>query len=1145
MTPPAAKPPAPSGGWLSRLSDRLASPQPLLALVSLTTLFVAGWLLNQYREDIARTARDNLTAIAEQRRDTVEQHLGSLRREAELFTSATVHIAGEMEAWIEGGFQDRHLEQDLVRHFRERVEADRYLSIAIYDAAGQARLQIGQPLAGGDTGLLREAIAGASFQLIDRLALPAEAASTGYLAPIRVKGQPRGGLLLMQRAEPTLYPLLVARPYASRTRETYLIRRDGAAWRALTPLRFPVTGDGQFRLPAELAPVGSMQPRFGAEAPDYRGEAAMFYVTPVRGTDWLVVAQQDRNEIFAATRQMIGFVAPLLLLVLGLFHALVHLLQRADAERRRRDDRDREARLAEITRSLNTVLWEADPATGAVHFLSDSVSELTGYPADAYVRLSDHIQRIHPDDRARFETAISQARPDEPVRLEYRATAADGRVLWLEDRFQLGQDASGRPLVRGMARNITAIKAMEASLERSRQRYGELVERIPVGVYTLYHVARDATLRFEYLSDRACEIIGVPRSEALRDAHAAFGRALPEDLVRLQAANWQAAMTGQPFQFEGRFRVGDEVRWLRLNSQPIFLPNGDSEWNGVIQDITGFQNAQAALQAEIENRRAREADIHRLSRQFAALSQVNQTLLRGQSRQQVFEEICRIQVETGQVAMAWVGVINPETRQVEPVASFGDDTGYLTGIQIYADDRLEGRGPTGTSLREDRPVIVPDFEYEPSTLPWRQAARAAGWACSASLPLHLDGRVHGALTLYGREPGTFSPEVVALIRQSAANIDFALDAMATAERRNQAEQAVARAASRYERMLETSKDAFWLVEASSGRLLDVNEAATRIYGYTREEFLRRRISDIDADIDQTEYVARLAQIANAGGSVFEARHLKSDGALIDVEVSTMPDPATGTMVSFIRDVTARKVAEQAIRELNENLEQLVEKRTADLMLRTRELVDSEERFRLAMEATSDGLWDWNLATGEVFYSSGYPRMFGYEPEEWAPRVDVWLDLMHPDDRETILAREKELLASVGFFELEFRMRAKDGHYVWVLSRGKTIKRDADGQPVRVIGTIVDLTERKTAELALRDSESRYRRLSDTLEQQVNDRTRQLAKALAAKSQFLANMSHEIRTPMNAVLGLAQLLEREALEPGQAAMVRHIREAGDA
>lgn len=256
MTTPSAQPPATPGGWLSRFNARLSWPQPLMALVSLTTLLAAGWLLDQYREGVAQAAREHLTAVAEQRRDAVEQNLASLRREAELFASSTVHIAGEMAEWIEGGYQDRALEQDLVRHFRERVEADGQLTIVLYDAAGQVRLRVGNTPVGDGAERMPDMMAGAGVRLIDRLDLPAEAARIGYLAPIRVKGQPRGGLLLMQRAEPTLYPLLGAWPHATRTRETYLMRREGSAWRALTPLRFPVASNGQPSLPAELAPVG-------------------------------------------------------------------------------------------------------------------------------------------------------------------------------------------------------------------------------------------------------------------------------------------------------------------------------------------------------------------------------------------------------------------------------------------------------------------------------------------------------------------------------------------------------------------------------------------------------------------------------------------------------------------------------------------------------------------------------------------------------------------------------------------------------------------------------------------------------------------------------------------------------------------------
>ncbi|MFO1420863.1 MAG: PAS domain-containing protein [Candidatus Competibacteraceae bacterium] len=123
---------------------------------------------------------------------------------------------------------------------------------------------------------------------------------------------------------------------------------------------------------------------------------------------------------------------------------------------------------------------------------------------------------------------------------------------------------------------------------------------------------------------------------------------------------------------------------------------------------------------------------------------------------------------------------------------------------------------------------------------------------------------------------------------------------------------------------------------------------------------------------------------------------------------------------------------------------------------------SEERFRYAMEATREGIWDWNLVTGQVYYSPGYFAQLDYEPGSLPMEVSTWTGLLHPDEREEVVAEAERRLRNPGHYALEFRMRARSGDYRWMLSHGKVVERDADGNPVRAVGTHIDITDQKLA-----------------------------------------------------------------------------------
>ena len=126
---------------------------------------------------------------------------------------------------------------------------------------------------------------------------------------------------------------------------------------------------------------------------------------------------------------------------------------------------------------------------------------------------------------------------------------------------------------------------------------------------------------------------------------------------------------------------------------------------------------------------------------------------------------------------------------------------------------------------------------------------------------------------------------------------------------------------------------------------------------------------------------------------------------------------------------------------------------------------SEERFQMAMDATSDGLWDWDVVTGKLFHSPRWMTMLGYSPDELPQTFKTFEDLLHPDDQEEALRKNQEMLETPGApFVQEFRLRSKNQSYHWILSRGRVFSRDSKGKPLRAVGTHVDITERKQAEV---------------------------------------------------------------------------------
>jgi PAS domain S-box-containing protein len=238
----------------------------------------------------------------------------------------------------------------------------------------------------------------------------------------------------------------------------------------------------------------------------------------------------------------------------------------------------------------------------------------------------------------------------------------------------------------------------------------------------------------------------------------------------------------------------------------------------------------------------------------------------------------------------------------------------------------------------------------------------------------------------------------------------------------------------------------------------------------------------------------------------EWTYVRKDGQHIPVTllVTAMRD-AYGYITGYLgiaRDLTETKQAEAALRA-------------------------SEDRYQVAVRGSSDGIWDWNILTNEMYFSPRFKELLGYDDHEIENVFASLSCRLHPDDEQSLTAAVDAHLTKGAPYDVEYRLRTKAGHYRWFRSRGQAVWNDR-GLAIRMAGSVTDITEKKIAEKALADAAVELAGRNAEL-QQARDHA---LAATKAKSEFLASMSHEIRTPMNAIIGMADLLQETALSQVQ-------------
>lgn len=465
-------------------------------------------------------------------------------------------------------------------------------------------------------------------------------------------------------------------------------------------------------------------------------------------------------------------------------------------------------------------------------------------------------------------------------------------------------------------------------------------------------------------------------------------------------------------------------RWVALSAAPLRDEHGSvAAVLAVLRDVSERKRTDALLRWE---KRALEL------------------VVRSQSLSEVLDSLMRGLEEQAPGALCSVMLLDETRTNLRVGAGPSLPKDYVEAIRsVTVGPRT---GSCGTAAYFNRQVIVRDIQVDPLWVDYRDLADRFGLRACWSTPIRSeDGGAIGTFAIYYREPRL--PEAVEL-----ELIERAQSLVALAVLRKQAEAALVESRERQDLALHAGELGVWEWHPRSNRTTH-SKSWARLLGYEPSEIgstLDWFATHLHPD-DAPLVLQRLSDYLDGRAARYESQHRmrKKSGAWIWVydRGQIVRADAEGPLLvaGVVSDVTPLKDAEAA-------------------------LLESQQRYEIAVLGSSDGIWDWDMKSNATYFSPRWKAMLGYDDHEIANDYAAWNDLLHPEDRErTMQALTGYIAGSLPAYASEFRMRRKDGGHTWILARGAAL-RDATGRPVRMAGSHTDITARKESERALQASQ---------------------------------------------------------------------------
>lgn len=425
-------------------------------------------------------------------------------------------------------------------------------------------------------------------------------------------------------------------------------------------------------------------------------------------------------------------------------------------------DPDLETRFRLITENIDDVFWLSTPDLSRIIYVSPAYARIFGRSGDSLYRdPRSFLEAIHPEDRGRVRKRLAQT-PHDPWEQEYRLLSPRGDIRWIQERgFPILDERGETTYLAGVATDITRRKATETELQHSEASLAEAQRIARLGNW-----AWDIPSGSLTWSDEIYRIFGLQPGE-VTPTYEAFLRCVhPEDRDAVVKAVECAIEKHLPYRIDHRI-----IR--RDGGERVVLEQGE-----VLLDAAGQPARMIGTVQDITEQKAAERELRNVNRALHTLSRCNEVLVHANDEDELLNDICRTVIEAGGYRLAWVGYAEQDReRSVRPVAWSGYEDGYMQCLKVCWADTDRGRGPTGTSIRENRTVIVRDVHADPGFQPWRDDAVRRGYHSVIALPLRHAGQAFGCLAIYSREIDRFDDEEVYLLEEMAEDLGYGIQSL--------------------------------------------------------------------------------------------------------------------------------------------------------------------------------------------------------------------------------------------------------------------------------------------------------------------------------------------------------------------------------